>query len=54
MDYLLNSIFYLILKLTLFNKPQLGGPNLKDNSLKFFKIIGVNTLGELSNTIKNN
>ena len=38
----------------LFNKPLLGGPNLEDNSLKFFKIIRVNTLGKLSNTIKNN
>ena len=38
----------------LFNKPLLSGPNLKDNSLESFKIIGVNTLGELNNTIKNN
>ena len=54
MDYFLNSIFYLILKLMLFNKPLLGGLNLKDNSLEFFKIIEVDTLGELSNTIEDN
>ena len=38
----------------LFNKPLLSGPDLEDNSLEFFKIIGVNTLGELSDIIKNN
>ena len=53
-DYLLNFIPYLILKLTLFNKPPLGGPNLEDNSLKSFKIIGVDTLDELSDTVENN
>ena len=38
----------------LFNKSLLGGPDLEDNSLKFFKIIKINTLGELSNIIENN
>ena len=38
----------------LFNKPLLGGPNLENNSLESSKIIGVDTLGESSNIIKNN
>ena len=38
----------------LFNKPLLGGPNLEDNFLKSFKIIRINTLDKLNNTIENN